>query len=109
MKTLFIILSLVLSFLPQSSCQQDISILSWNVENLFYPENDSLSADDEFCPMGERAWGYNRYYRKINQVWKTIYSLENNDMPAIIGLCEVESKEVMEDLFIHSPFRKFNY
>ena len=109
MKSLFFNLVLILSFLSQSSYQQDISILSWNVDNLFYPENDSLTTDDEICTMGKKAWVYSRYFRKINQVWKTIYSLEPSDLPEIIGLCEVESREVMEDIFLHSPLRKFNY
>jgi hypothetical protein len=86
-----------------------LQIMFWNVENLFYPEDDTMSKDDEFTPTGARAWGWSRYYSKINRIWKAIVAAGNPEPPAIIAVAEVENKKVLLDLFIYSPMAKYGY
>ena len=50
---------------------------------------------------------------KINQLSKVFSSIMNdknsNKLPDIIGLCEVENKQVINDLLKTSTFRNHNY
>ena len=87
----------------------NLSIAFWNLENLFHPENDPLKEDDEFTPDGLRHWTYGRYRDKIKGIWKGLLSFNVQEIPEIIAVCEVESRKVMEDLFINSPFGYLNY
>lgn len=107
---IILLLSAYFSFSSTDLQSQDsLQILFWNVENLFYPENDSLNNDEEFTPDGVRYWSFYRYWKKINLLWKTILSAGFEDPPEIIGLCEIENRKVLEDMFLYSPLRKFNY
>ncbi len=81
--------------------QSAVSIISsdttkvafWNVENLFDTINDS-TYDDDFTPEGYNHWDSIRYAKKVINL-----SFAMNDIKAdIIGLCEVENREVLEDL-----------
>ena len=86
-----------------------IRVMFYNVENLFYPEDDSLKMDDEFTKEGMRYWTFRRYYDKINNVAKTTIALGEWEPPAVIGLCEIESIQCLEDLVKNSPLKKFGY
>lgn len=86
-----------------------IRIMFYNVENLFYPTDDSLKNDDEFTKDGTRYWSFKRYYDKINKVSKTAIAIGEWEPPAVIGLCEVESIECMNDLAKNSPLKKYGY
>ena len=102
-----IILSAVLYIaLPFSAHTQTFRVAFWNTENLFAPQNDSLTNDDEFTPQGERHWTFKRYQEKLNGICKTIIAL---DSPIIIGMAEVESEQVMRDLCMGTSLRRLNY
>lgn len=91
------------------SAIDECRIIFWNLENLFLPGNDSLTEDDEFTPLGERHWTWERYRKKINLVWKTLYSATPGGPPEIIALGEVENRKVIEDIFKRSPLNQFSY
>jgi hypothetical protein len=93
---------------PQSE-KAGIRIMFYNVENLFYPTNDSLKNDDEFTKEGMRYWTFKRYYDKLNKVAKTSIAIGEWEPPAVIGLCEVESIECLEDLVKKTPLKKYGY
>lgn len=81
----------------------------YNVENLFDPFNDSLKRDDEFTPEGARHWNWGKFQTKLSQIYKTVLSLGNPLPPAIIGLCEVENRFVLNQLVYKTPFSKMDY
>ena len=85
----------------------------YNVENLFDTINNPNTSDDEFLPNSEKKWNTSRYLHKINQLSKVFSSIMNdknsNKLPDIIGLCEVENKQVINDLLKTSTFRNHNY
>lgn len=85
------------------------SVMFYNVENLFDTEDDPLTADDEFTPDGVRRWNSFRFYSKLKYLSKVILSANGFDPPAIVGLCEVENRFVLEQLLEHSPLKQFNY
>lgn len=80
-----------------------------NCENFFHPSNDSISKDDEFTPSSGRNWNWERYNKKKDDLAKLYIAIGNGNMPAIIGLCEVENKEVLKSLCLDTPLRKSNY
>lgn len=84
--------------------------VSWNVENLFHPSHDSLKNDYQFMPEGEYRWTRTRYWRKLDNVARTIAALTDGDRwPALVGLCEVENDSAMHDLTRRSPLRAARY
>lgn len=81
----------------------------YNVENLFHPSDDSLTADEAFTPTGSYHWSYAKYYRKISNVAKVLIAMGRGHPPAVVGLAEIECEQVLKDLCYHSPLRKFGY
>ena len=83
-------------------------IASYNVENLFDTVNDSDTNDDEFTPEGYKHWTKERYEKKIEHLsW--VLSHLSNELPAIVGLCEVEHKSVVLNLANSKLLKKGNY
>lgn len=89
--------------------QFNYRIVFYNTENFFDTRNDSLTADDEFTPAGSRHWNYSKYKSKVNNLYKTFIALGNWNPPDVIGVCEVENKQVLTDLVNNTPLSKFNY
>lgn len=83
------------------------TIMSYNVENLFDYHKDSLKNDDEFTPGGVRHWTYARYQTKVEQIARVICAVGENEMPAIVGLCEVENDYCLRGLCY--PLRRYPY
>ena len=77
----------------------------WNVENLYDTLNDRWKNDEEFTPAGLNAWTGERYRLKIEHLADVISQMAMEATPdglALIGLCEVENKNVIQDL-LNSP------
>ncbi len=83
--------------------------MSYNVENLYDIENDSLTMDDDFTPEGSYHWTYTKYKKKLADIAKVITAVGEWDCPALIGLCEIENKKVLWDLVKRSPLEELNY
>lgn len=84
--------------------------MSYNVENLFYPENDSLHQDDEFTPEGARHWSYTRYRNKLAHIAQVMASIGDWQMPTIVGLQEIEEDRCLEDLCrYYLPSHKYRF
>ena len=73
-------------------------VVSYNVENLFDCQADSLHDDSEFTPDGLRHWTPARYYRKREHIARTIANIGGWEGVAIVGLCEVENEQCVRDL-----------
>jgi endonuclease/exonuclease/phosphatase family metal-dependent hydrolase len=80
----------------------------YNVENLF-DTIDSDKADEEFLPGGPRIWNSNKYNTKLNRIYQVIVASAEWSLPPIIGLCEVENNEVLNDLLKYTPLSRRNY
>ncbi len=77
-------------------------VVSYNVENLFDTLNSPLFDDDAFTPAGSKKWTSDRYQKKLNDLAMVFDSLPGKELPAVIGLAEIENREVLEDL-INTP------
>lgn len=89
--------------------ETSFKLMFYNVENYFDSFDDSLTNDNEFLPQGLRNWNYTRFLKKRNNIYKTIMAVGGAEPPAIIGLCEIENRFVLNQLVYDSPFAKFDY
>ncbi|RKS55265.1 Endonuclease/Exonuclease/phosphatase family protein [Gillisia mitskevichiae] len=88
------------------------TIAFYNVENLFDTEDDPLTFDDDRTPLGKDVWTLEKYHDKLKNIARVIseIGLDNSKTaPAIIGLCEIENLQVLEDLVSHPLLEEFNY
>ena len=84
----------------------------YNVENLFDTEDDPVTFDDDRTPLGKDVWTQEKYLDKIKNIAKVISEIgmkTTNTAPAVIGLCEIENLQVLEDLVNHPLLAKYNY
>ncbi|HET6558574.1 MAG TPA: endonuclease [Prolixibacteraceae bacterium] len=88
---------------------EEVVFMFYNTENLFDAENDSLTSDDEFTPEGSRRWNEGRIWKKANRIAKVILAAGGWNAPAFIGLCEVESYEVLDLLVRKTPLSAYRY
>ena len=75
-----------------------LRVVSYNVENLFYPERDSVNTDSLFTPEGERRWSFRRYSRKVENIARVLTTIGEWDGVDVAGLQEVESEECVQRL-----------
>jgi endonuclease/exonuclease/phosphatase family metal-dependent hydrolase len=95
-----------------TACAAQITIMSYNVENLFHPASDSINTDSEFTPSGSHRWTYTRYYRKLEQIARVIANSVADDYPAIVALNEVEDRHCLQDLcrkMPHYPYQIIHF
>lgn len=68
--------------------------------------------EDEFSPKGNKVWNYEKYTAKLQQLAKVINQIgreETGTAPVIVGLSEVETKKVVEDLANQPILQPYNY
>ena len=75
-----------------------LRVVSYNVENLFYPERDSVNTDSVFTSEGDRRWTWNRYSQKVENIARVLTVIGEWDGVDVAGLQEVENKECVERL-----------
>ena len=102
------ILALSTSILGQTRFST-FKISFYNVENLFYPTDDSLTNDDAYTPTGQNHWSFKKYYQKISKIGKVFIAMGQGEPPVVIGLAEIENEQVLKDLCYHSPLKAYHY
>lgn len=108
---------LVLFFsIPKSTAQQKNYVIHtvafYNFENLFDTINNPITNDEEWTPKGAEHWTSKKYYQKLEnlaRVLAEIGSTENIDSPTFIGGCEIENRNVLEDLIRQPKLINKNY
>lgn len=108
MKKLFVVITLFIAFSIQAQ-DKKFTIAFYNVENLFDTINDPLKNDDDFTPEGKLKWSGQRYVTKVINTSKVIMAIGNGEAPAIMGLCEVENRDVLEYMIRITPLSKMKY
>ncbi len=105
-----------LSWLQPASCQyakgRMACVAFYNIENLF----DTIDApdinDEEFTPTGANLWNTQRYRKKLENLAKVISSIGSEHVkggPDVIGLAEVENRQVLDDLVAMLPLQEARY
>lgn len=86
-------------------------VMFWNVENYFDTYDNPSTTDEEFTPTGDNRWGRARFEKKRDDIAKTILLAADQygDLPALIGLAEVENAFVLQDLLEETPLARTQY
>jgi len=91
---------------------QKISIGFYNLENLFDTIDTPEVNDIEFTPNEPKKWNTKKYFEKLDNMARVIAQIATDKTPeglAVIGLCEMENKEVIQDLVNHPLLKSRNY
>lgn len=103
---------ILLSMLTQGQGKnsfEGFTVVFYNVENLFDTEDDPATLDDEFTPQSDKQWTRERYQKKLDDLSEVFSSIDKKNLPAIIGLCEVENQDVLDDLIATRKMKKEKY
>ncbi|MDP4586845.1 MAG: hypothetical protein NWS86_01585, partial [Flavobacteriales bacterium] len=90
--------------------RNEITCAFYNVENLFDTFDEPGKIDEDYTPNGDLKWDQFRYQRKLDRIADVIFGMAKSaQLPAIIGLCEVENRMVLEDLINHPALKHVGY
>jgi hypothetical protein len=56
-----------------------------------------------------KNWNTERYQKKLADLAKVIAAIDTVNLPAIVGVCEIENDLVLNDLVAQSVLKKANY
>lgn len=111
--TFLLILGFSLSGFSQDKVAYKIACAGfYNLENLFDYEDDPAIRDEEYMPDSEKAWDSTKYATKLNHMAKVIADIGTKYTPdgaAVLGVCEIENKRVLEDLVLEPSISKRKY
>lgn len=85
------------------------TVMFYNLENLYDTRDDTLKRDEEFLPGGERHWSNRRLVSKLTGIARVIVNTGFWEPPVVVGMCEVENRQVLEKLVATEPLRLWNY
>lgn len=80
--------------------QKPYKVVFYNFENLFDTIRNPEIYDEEFTPEGPKKWNTPKYTKKINNLSRVLFDIAaiNKDYPVVIGVSEIENRNVMEDV-----------
>ena len=109
MKNLFFLIFILFSFnCNGETAHSNLSIGFWNVENLFDLIDDPDKRDEEFALNGRKNVTQEIYDLKIKNSVEVLRDLDVD----ILGLCEVENRNVLNDLnnaFAEKEYKIIHY
>ena len=86
-----------------TGCSQEprkpIEVVFYNVENLFDTIDDPTINDNDFLPDSANHWNTERYEKKLVDLAKVLSAISADGLPEVVGVCEIENRQVVEDLF----------
>lgn len=106
---LFLILFIAVYANAEASDQRGFRIVFYNVENLFDTRKDTAKNDDEFLPDAPRKWNYLKYRKKQLGLARVLCAVGEWNIPALVGVCEVENDSVLWYLTRRTPLKELGY
>ncbi|WP_372474013.1 endonuclease/exonuclease/phosphatase family protein [Capnocytophaga sp. ARDL2] len=88
------------------------TVAFYNLENLFDIIDDPKKFDDEFTPNGAKSWDKHRYEQKLKNLSKVLSEIgydQTKQPPTVIGVCEIENQQVLQDLVNQPLLKPYNY
>lgn len=107
------LLAVSITLLSQEKKEFHIATIAfYNVENLFDTINQPEVDEKEYNPQSNKNWNSEKYFKKIERLSTTIVKIgaeKTAEPPAVIGLCEVENRMVLQDLVDAPAMKPYNY
>ncbi|NEX14718.1 MAG: endonuclease [Prosthecochloris sp.] len=103
--TLLLSLTAVSPFNQALADNDKLTMMWWNVENLFDTVDDPLTRDSEFTPEGKKRWTEKKLLLKcmrISHIVKVV-ALKTGGYPGILAFAEVENLNVFKKLLSFLP------
>ncbi|MFC4635375.1 endonuclease [Dokdonia ponticola] len=100
------------AFAKAHSEPKKISVAFYNLENLFDTEDDPNTLDDDFTSDGFKNWNGKRYANKLNKLSRVIAKIghkETDEVPVLLGVAEVENKDVLQSLIATKALKDLGY
>lgn len=93
------ILFLICLLVAEVSAQPRHVVAFYNVENLMDTIDCSTTLDEDMLPLADKNWNGEKYQTKLQAISRVVVDFgEDYDVPALLGLAEVENKRVLNDL-----------
>lgn len=111
-RSVIFVFLLVNSILCSGQNNDSLLVMFWNLENFFdYKDGGAGDSDKEFSSFGTRRWTKGRFQAKCNAVSKSIYRISDiyGKLPDIIGLAEIENRNVLYRLINDTALKKAGY
>lgn len=111
-KHFYLLLLVLLGFALSGTAQsKHYTVMFYNVENLFDTLKSPGVIDEEFTPDGPKKWNGDKYWKKMNRLEEVFYAVASatKDFPTIIGLSEIENRNVLEDIASLEKLHRANY
>lgn len=116
MKTTLLLLLLVFTISFSTFSQPEkwkqskyLTVVSYNVENLFDTIDTPNKNDSEFTPIDKKQWNTERYQQKIEKISFVLSDINKNELPELIGLIEVENENPLKDLIASQNLKAAGY
>ena len=110
-KTVLMLCVALFTVASLSAQDKPYSVVFYNLENLFDIYNDPETHDDEFTPTGVKQWNQTKYEKKLWNMERVLFDIaaQQKDYPIVIGVSEVENRNVLEDLISQPKLKGANY
>jgi predicted extracellular nuclease len=94
-----------------STAQKPYKVVFYNIENFFDTINDPNVKDEEFTPQAAKKWNSEKYYKKLHNIERVFFDIAaiDKDYPIVIGVSEVENRNVLEDIVATPKLRPAHY
>ena len=88
--------------------QKPFKVVFYNIENFFDLVDDPDVQDEEFTPNGPKKWTQEKYDKKLHNIERVLFDIAaiNKDYPVVIGVSEVENRNVLEDIVATDLFEE---
>jgi len=113
---LFIIVSSILIAQKDTTKQYHVAAIGfYNLENLhdtIFDADTNKIMQDDYTPTGDKKWNTEKYYHKLKNLSKVIAEMATEIVPdglAILGIAEIENKNVVDDLVKTEKLKGRNY
>lgn len=107
--TLFVIPIFFVSQLTAQNRHSQFSVAFYNTENLFDTIHNPLANDTDFLPQGKYHWNSQAYQTKLAHIAKVCAALNNDRGSDLMGLAEIENKQVLQDLIAQNNLSTKGY
>ncbi len=86
----------------------DLTVMFYNVENLFDVSDDPAVNDEDFTPTGKLHWTEDKLATKVDHISEVISGIDSS-YPMLVGLCEIENSSVLDRLIHTVQLRPAGY